>query len=351
MAPAPRRRRGGRAAWGWAVLAWSVAACSRPAGTLYLTSGASDAIIVLDARDGTRRAELPMDRRSDELDEPHGIAVSPDGAYLYATLAHGEPSLWKFERPRNRLIGRLSLRTAGAARVAVSPDGTTGFVADYERGSGGRPGEVVAVSLGDLVVRARARPCAAPHDARPDPAGRVVAVACSLSDEIVLLDAATLGERARVAAGPRPGPPGAPRYRPLNVAWLRPDLFAVTLAASSEVLFLDGAGAERARVGVGRAPAQIAADPRSGRLVVANRGGGSASILTADPAAEAARIDLSVEHPHGVAIDPRSATAYVSYEGAVDGPGGVVAIDLDAAAVEWRVAAGFYTLGVAFAAD
>lgn len=351
MARASGRLRRRRGACEWLALAWLATACSGPSGTLYLTSGASDAIVVLDARDGTHRGELPMDRRAGELDEPHGVAVSPDGAYLYATLAHGEPSLWKFERPGDRLVGRLSLGTAGAARVAVSPDGATGFVADYERGSGGLPGEVVAVGLADLVIRARARPCSAPHDARADPTGSILAVACSLSDEVVFLDAATLRERGRVAAGPRPGPAGAPRYRPMNLAWVRPDLLAVTLAAASEVLFLDSAGAERARVRVGAGPAQIAADPGSGRLVVANRGDRSASILRVEPFAEAARVDLAVEHPHGVAIDPASGTAYVSYEGSVDGSGGAVAIDVGSGDVDWRAAAGFYTLGVAFAPD
>jgi DNA-binding beta-propeller fold protein YncE len=348
--PGARLRKRPAAACAALALAWPGGGCSEPAGTLYLTSGASDAIVVLDARDGAHRGNIPLDRRPGELDEPHGIEVSPDGRHLYATLAHGEPSLWKFELPSNRLVGRLSLGMAGAARVGVSPDGSTGYVPDFERGSGGLPGEVVAVDLVDLRITARARPCAGPHDARPDPTGATLAIACSLSDEVVFLDPVTLAERGRAAAGAAPGAPGSPRYRPLNLAWIGPDLLAVTLAGSSEVLVLDRDGAERARVAVGDHPAEIAEDARSGRLVVANRGDGTASILRSDTFAEEARVDLAVEHPHGVAVDPETGTAYVSYEGPVEGAGGAVALDIRTGRVAWRSPAGYYTLGVAFAA-
>lgn len=331
------------------ALALAVAACGEPAGTLYVTSGAGDAIVVLDAADGTHRADLAVDPRPGESDEPHGVAVSPDGAFLYATVAHGAPSLWKFERPGDRRVGRLALSAAGAARIAVSPDGRTGYVADYERGSGGAPGEVLAVDLEDLVLRARARVCAGPHDARPDAAGVLVAVACSLGDEVVFLDARTLRERARVPAGPDAGPPGRPRYRPMNLAWLDGGAVAVTLMGTGELILVDTTGAVRRRAAVGAGPAQVAWEPSTGTLVVANRGDATASLVDVESWKERLRVPLDAAYPHGVAVDPDGARAFVTYEGDVDGPGGVVALDARSGRVLWRAAAGVYTLGVAFA--
>ena len=50
--------------------------------------------------------------------------------------------------------------------------------------------------------------------------------------------------------------------------------------------------------------------------------------------------------PHGVVADRLLPVAYVTYEGATDGPGGVTGIDLETGNVLWTTPAGVYTLGV-----
>lgn len=328
-----------------------LSACDDPTGRVYVTSGATDHVVVLDARDGTHVTDLAVDRRVGETDEPHGIAVSPDGRHLYVTLAHGEPSLWKFERDGHRLVGRLSLDMVGAARIAVSADGRTGYVADYDRASGGAPGEVLAVDLHDLLPLARARPCAGPHDARPDPTGALVAVACSVSDEVVLLDAVTMAPVRRI--GLRSEDHASPAgdtlvQRPMNIAWVDSAEFAVTMAARDELVLFDVDGRALGAVGVGRSPAQVAYDERRDSFVVANRGDGTASVVARSPLTERLRVPLDVAQPHGVDIEPRSGRAYVTFEGTSDTGGGVVAVDPTEGRVLWRAAAGSYTLGVAY---
>ena len=143
------------------------------------------------------------------MDEPHAVAISPDGRHWYVSVAHGEPTLWKFEMEADRLVGRVTLPTAGAARIGITPDGNRAFVPDYDRSQPGVPSRVAVVDLADLSVVATPVVCDGPHHAEVDPGGELVAVACSLSDEIVLLDARTLEERGRFAAGPEAGPPGA----------------------------------------------------------------------------------------------------------------------------------------------
>ena len=93
------------------------AACGRSpdrpnedAPRLYVTSGFTDEVHVLDARDGTTLRTISLDRRRTETDEPHGgVTVSPDGRHWYATLAQGHPTLWKYETAGDRLVGRLPL--------------------------------------------------------------------------------------------------------------------------------------------------------------------------------------------------------------------------------------------------
>jgi len=320
------------------------------ADRLYVTSGYTDEVLRLDPSDGSVERRIPTDRRRDEVDEPHGIAVGPGARHWYVTVAHGEPTLWKYELQGDRLIGRAVLPTAGAARIGITPDGARAFVPDYDRSRPGIAGRVAVVRLSDLSVEAAPAVCGAPHHAEVDPAGEVVAVACSASDEIVLLDAATTEERIRFPVGPEAGPAGSPVLKPLNLAW-SPDgrtLWAgLHLAGAVRAFGRDGEIV--ATVEVGSMPGQLAITPDGSTLVVVNRGDGSLSLVSTDTRLEVGRVPLGAEHPHGVALDPSGSRAFVACEGTPESMGRVVAVDLETAKVLWSVDAGAYDLGVAYA--
>jgi YVTN family beta-propeller protein len=340
------------------TLAFAWTGCrDAPAGRLLVTSGGTDQVLVLDAANGSVVDSVSLDRRLGERDEPHGVAVAPDGRYWYATLAHGEPSLWKVETAGHRVVGRLTLETYGAARVRLSPDGSLALVPDYWLSGGGAPSRVAFVRTEDLVVVGTPELCAGPHDAAFRPGGDLVAVTCALDDRVLLVDPATRKVRAGVAAGL-----GA---RPLNAAWT-PDgaRVLVTLMGAGEVLVIDvespGHPWVTARVLVGDRPAQLAVSPDGRRAVVANRGDGTVSVLALDgwsggdtAPAGAARQDVPLPgaNPHGVAFGPTSGVAYATWEGDSSSRGGVAAIDLETARLLWTSEVGQYTLGVAWARD
>ena len=317
---------------------------------LYVTSGFTDEVLRMDPSDGTIVRRIPTERRRDEVDEPHAVAISPNGRHWYATVAHGEPTLWKFEMAGDRLVGRVTLPTAGAARIGITPDGTRAFVPDYDRSQPGVPSRVAVVDLADLSVVATPVVCGGPHHAAVNPAGDLVAVACSLSDEIVLLDARTLEERGRFAAGPEAGRPGEPALKPLNVAW-SPDggTIWVGLHLAGVVREFRTNGEIVGTVPVGNRPAQIALTPDGGTLVVANRGAASVSLVDTELLIETARIALAAEHPHGIALDDAGSRAFVSCEGTPQTSGRVAAVDLESESVLWSAEAGAYTLGAAYA--
>ena len=342
---------------GWIGAALLVVGCGgsadgspEDAPRLYVTSGFTDEIHVLDARDGTTLRTISVDRRRAETDEPHGVTVSPDGRHWYSTLAHGHPTLWKYETEGDRLVGRLSLDIPGAARVELTPDGRRAFIPDYWRGGLGKESHVAVVDVDDLTVVGLPVVCPAPHHAAVDPRGTRVAVTCSLSDEIVLMDAASAEPLTRFPAGPEPGAPGTPRYRPMNAAWT-PDgaRFFVTMAGTSEVRAFSRAGDPEGGVVVGAMPAQIAGSADGRVLVVANRRGGSVSVLDPATLTEMRRIELAgAALPHGIALDPAGEVAYVTWEGRVDELGGVMAVRIDTGEVVWRRDVGVFTLGVAY---
>ena len=310
---------------------------------MYVTSGFTDEVWILDARDGRELGKRSVDLRAQETDEPHGIAVDPDAVHWYVTVSHGSPTLWKYETSGDRLVGRLELESRGASRVRVSPDGELAFVPDYVRD--GSTGDVVVVRLQDLTVLARTPTCAAPHDAEPSPDGSVVAVACALGDEVVLLDGQTFAVTHRFPVASETE--ASTRQRPMNVAWSDDgSLLYVTNMASHRVNAFDLDGVVRSSVEIGDSPAQI--DGHRGMLVTANRGDATVSVLSTTPTLhEVRRVRLEgIAHPHGITLDPSGQVAFVTYEGTIDTHGGVVALDVPTGRELWRARFGGYVLGV-----
>jgi len=308
----------------------------------------TDQVMVLDAETGVVRDSISLDVRRAEIDEPHGLAAGPGGRFWYATVAHGEPTLWKFERPGNRLVGRVRLGTWGAARIGISPDGELAFVPDYYRDDPGIESKVAVVRLHDLSVEARLTVCGGPHDAQVSPDGRWVAIACSLSDEIVLIDASTYEVAGRVSVHGLSSGSLRPA-KPLNVVWgASGEVLYATLHLSDEVVALDRSWSVVNRVDVGAGPAQLALSPDGETLVVANRRDGTVSLLDVAPLAERSRVDLDVDHPHGVAVGDGDGQAFIGYEGTTTSTGGVVALDLVTGEILWRRAVGVLSLGVMY---
>jgi DNA-binding beta-propeller fold protein YncE len=330
----------------------------RPAGdadanadaALLVTVALSDEVLRLDPENGAILSRTRVDPRPSESDEPHGVAVSPDGRHWYVTLAHGDPTLSKFEREGDRLVGRGSLNAAGAARVELGSDGRVAFVADYDRSSPGADGEIVAIRTRDLEVLARRRVCAGPHHALPDPSTGQVAVACSLGDEIVILDATELSEIRRFPVDPEPGEPGAPRFKPLNLAWSPDgDRLYVALHLADRVRVFEPTGARIGDVRTGRRPAQIAVSGDGSMLVSANRGDGTLSVVDGPGLAERDRIELGAAHPHGIALSGSAEMAFVTCEGTTGAPGRTVAVRLGPEpSVAWSSETGPVPLGIAW---
>lgn len=325
-------------------------------GRLYVASGLTDQVFRLDSETGAAISVLDLDMRRDEIDEPHGVTVSPDGRHWYATLAHGNPTLWKFELPDDRLVGRLPLGSRGAAKVGLTPDGRFAFVPDYDRAGVGAVSEVTVVRTEDLHLVGRVEVCAAPHDAQASPDGSLIGVTCSLSDELAFLDPATLEVVRRFAVGPDPGAPGQPRYKPLNLVWSPDGRFVhVTLSGASLIrtFTLDGGAVAEARVGDG--PAQLASASDGRLLVTANRLDRTASVVgvwfSSDGTPrleELRRLELDVPYPHGVALTPDGAWAFVTYEGEQGRGAGVVAISTGEGDIAWISEIGAYLLGAAY---
>jgi DNA-binding beta-propeller fold protein YncE len=323
---------------------------------LYVTSGLTDQVFRLDPETGAVVTTFDLDMRRDEVDEPHGISISPNGRHWYVTVAHGNPTLWKFELPDDRLVGRLRLGSKGASRIGLTPDGRLAFVPDYDRAGTGAVSEVTVVRTEDLQLVGRVEVCAAPHDAQISPDGSLVGVTCSLSDELAFLDPGTLDVVHRFVVGPDPGPAGEPRYKPLNLVWSPDGRFVhVTLSAAAMIRTFSLEGDAVAEVQVGNGPAQLASALDGQILVTANRLDRTASVVEVSLSPdgqprleERRRLELDVPYPHGVALTHDGGTAFVTYEGEPGIAAGVVAVSTGDGTVAWAAEVGAYLLGAAY---
>jgi DNA-binding beta-propeller fold protein YncE len=93
---------------------------------VFVGSEATDLIsVVLFGPGGARvEREFTVGIFFNDLDAPHGLAMSPTGDALYVTTGHGRPwgNLWKLDPESGRVLGRVELGHFPAS-LEISPDG------------------------------------------------------------------------------------------------------------------------------------------------------------------------------------------------------------------------------------
>ena len=105
----------------------SVAAPSTATYSVYVGAESADLIhVVTLGPSGVSVAKtIPVGEMAVENEGPHGLNVSPDGAFLYMTTAHGVPDgkLWKFATGADTLVAEPILLGNFPATLDLTPDG------------------------------------------------------------------------------------------------------------------------------------------------------------------------------------------------------------------------------------
>lgn len=327
---------------------------SLPAGDVLLASASyGDRVHVLHPELGREIVALRTDPREDSRDEPSGLAIGPRASTWYVAMAQGEPALWVFDAEATEPTRTIPLHgMRNAARVAVSPDGRTALVTEYWLGDATVPGQIAAVDLASGSVSELITPCPTPYAVAYDPGGERVAVSCPLADAIVVLDATTLEIERRFSATTPEAPagsPGNPGSRPMDLAWAPGgDRIHVSLFDEGRVASFTPDGAFAMGVEVGRGPLGLEVVGLGRYVVVATRDDPGVAVVDTRTR-DARRLPLpDAQHPHAVAVRPDGRVAFVTYEGSPSAAGGVMAVDLDAGEVLWRVETGPMTTALAF---
>ena len=283
-----------------------------------------------------------------ELAGPHGIAVSPDGAFYYVTTAHGMPNgaLYKYSAATGEQLGRAELGLFPAT-VQVAPNGHYVWVVNFNLYGEHVPSSVSVVYADDMLEVKRIPTCVMPHGSRLSTDGTRHYSACMMDDQLVEIDAERMvvSRRFLLRAGEERGldstsvalashgSNGHSAAATCSPTWAQPSVDGQTIWVacnkSNELVEIDAARwTLRRRVPAGEGIYNLAASP-DGKLVVAtNKKGQSVSVFDAASGKELARVPTTRRLPSGVTISGDSRYAFVTLEGVGSEPGAVDVIDL-----------------------
>jgi DNA-binding beta-propeller fold protein YncE len=343
---------------------------------VWVTSESADQIAQI--RFGPRGAEVVRTRAVGmmpvEIDGPHGVAIAPDGRYVYVSIGHGVPYgwLWKIDAESLEVVGRTMLGQFPAT-VAVTPDGEFGFISNFNLHGDHVPSSISKVHLPTMAEVARIETCVMPHGSRVDPQGVRHFSVCMMDELLVEIDVGTgavsrtfsvargyEGPAARQphghAGGAHAGPASgaAAGQEVCSPTWAEPSADGrrvfVTCNRAREVLEIDVERWELVRrFATGDSPYNIGVTPDGRHLLVTlrNRTDPALEVFELGTGRRVGRVETSTTLPHGIAVSGDSRYAFVSVEGVGAEPGRVDVIDLRAFRRVASVGVGQQATGIA----
>ena len=265
--------------------------------------------------------------RPDELSGPHGLTVSPNGKEWFVSLAHGLPygQIWKLETGTDRFLDSTTVGLFPAT-MAVTPDGSTLYVVNFNLHGDMVPSSVSVVFTPLLGEQRKVETCLMPHGGRITHDGRFHYSACMMSDQLVEIATGRNAVSRRLSLAPghegvMAGDPqghmtmGPPGCKPTWVA-ISPDdrLLYVPCNGRKEVLEIDRASlaiTRRLPTGAGPYNATVSADGKW--LVVTLKSNQAAALFDLASGTET-RVPTTQPITHGVVVTPDSRYAFITNE-------------------------------------
>lgn len=350
---------------------------------VYVASEAADRIALV--RFGPQGIKVEEDFGTgvmpNDIDGPHGLAMSPDGKAYFVSLAHGQPfgTVVKYAAGSNEVLGRATLGMFPAT-MQVTPDGEFLYIVNFNLHGDMVPSTVSVVATDAMLEVARIPTCRMPHGSRINVQGTRHYSACMMDDLLVEIDTGTLKpsryfvvtkgqERGGRwppafaqgfgAAGPAsaqgPGAAGPPNVPTTDRAahspghgteaptpgstacsptWAQPSAdgrqIFVACNGTSELVEVDAESWTLSRRIEARAGIYNLAVTGNGRLLTTNRRDQSVSVYDLKAGRELVRLATTRRVVHGVVVSPDNNYAFVSVEGIAADPGTVEVIDLNA---------------------
>ena len=311
---------------------------------VYVANESDDTVSLLrfDGAEAAVAKTIPVGRIPTEIEGPHGLALSPDGAHWYVSLAHGQPygSVTKYRTGTDERLGSVTLGYFPATMVQSHVTGLL-YVANFDLHGSMNPSTVSVVDPVSMREVGRVTTGTMPHGSRLSPAG-TEHYSVSMMGGVLFED-----QRAKPQSHPYPArcdqaylggasPPLAPR--PVVADSGGNVIVDVDLESWSVARRLEAQGA----------PYNVAVTPDGSRVVATLKSAASIGVYDFTSGAELARIESARAFPHGVVLSPDGRYAFVSVEGVGSEPGAVDIIDLDALQRVATVNVGMQAGGIAY---
>jgi DNA-binding beta-propeller fold protein YncE len=316
---------------------------------------------------------VSIGRLPTEMEGPHGLAVSPDGRYLFMTTGHGVPDghFWKFEIGPDTLVAEPILLGRFPATLDVTPDGLFAFIVNFNLYGAMVPSTMSVVYTPDVVEVDQFELCTMPHGVRTHPSGYFVYSACMMDDEIVEVDTRSFQVSRRFSVDlDAPGPLPAKRVadagahhhhevqhptgegegaqrRPdhedmvaehdhsvtCSPTWVHPshdgESLFVACNRGDRILEVAFGGWELLRtLDTGRGPYNLEVTSDGRLLITTLKQGDAVEFFDLATGRSLARTPTSTRVVHGVVVSPDDRYAFVSVEGVGAEPGKVDVFDL-----------------------
>ncbi|MBK8005692.1 MAG: hypothetical protein IPK12_17690 [Gemmatimonadetes bacterium] len=347
------------------LLAWPGAAVAQAADPGYrvgVVSESGDIVTWLKPGAGTLVEDhvVPVGVMPADVDGPHNLAVAPDQAYYYLSIAHGTPfgNLWKMDARTDQLLGTAPLEMFPTT-IGLTPDGDFAFVANSDfHGDHPRENVITVVHTPTMQTITHLPACDMPHGVKSNHAGTTVYISCMHSDELLEIDVASLAIRRRAPTGTgmqhamaadqhamhgaapaagasAPAPAAAPVDGECAPTFVSVSADDRTLWAacnhSGTVQVWDAASFTKvAEVPVGAGAYNVEPSPDGKWVIVTNKKAQSFSLVDVAARKEVLRVPTTKKIVHGVAWSPDGRYAFISQESIGADPGAVDMFDVAA---------------------
>lgn len=277
---------------------------------------------------------------------PHGLAIDPNGEYLYMTTGHGNPDgkFWKYKLGSMELLDEPISLGKFPATLDVTPDGEYAFIVNFNLHGEMVPSSVSVVFLPDLIEVAQTDVGVMPHGSRISSDGRFQYTGIMMDDQLVELNIRNfqISRRFNVEVGSEePLPVGyessisnshpsmtVNKENKCSPTWVQPSIdgknIYVACNQNDEILEIslkDWELIRKFKTGKGPYNLDISSDNRI--LAVTLKQGDGVEFIDIKRGKTIARRSSSTRISHGVVISPDDHYAFVSVEGVGAEPGKV----------------------------
>lgn len=316
---------------------------------LFVGLESEDAVAVVDPGTAEVLRKIPVGISAEDVEGVHALTVSPDGAHYYISLAHGWPygSVWKLTTGVDSLVARTEVGLFPAT-MAITPDGTWLFVANYNLHGDPQTDTVSAIHTATMTEVQQIPVCTKPHGMAASHDGRWIYVSCTRDDvlkriavrSLSVVDSASMLTESDRAEGKTCYPAG------LAVSRDDARLFvACHRQAEIRVVRTDRLGEITNAIPTGEGPYLIQVDPAGERLWVPNRNAQSYTVIDLAEERAIATNPTSASHPHTFTFGPEG-TVYLSMESHAVVPGAIDVIDPRTLATIRSIPVGLQATGV-----